>query len=352
MAKKVLAVIRPTNTNCANMLIGAYTDISTGTQYAISRDGSTHKVYDNNIDKYFPIIELFDSRNRKQYVIDIDMDLPKDEYEIVLEQKKREIAAWKQHNQIICSTNMNHERNLPDYNKNLKAVNFILEVPEVTVKKRVSTTNLKGSIFNHFSSLRLSRKRDVALYFEVNPTGFTEDELFDKMCNFETGVLMQDGNMEKYKEIFIDNITPDIDVEVVIRKAIYYTDNCPLGQTPIFTKHGNAYFYHSTYLGENATDVMNFFLHNNNSEIYESYVLRRVKEIESVLIDIDKKVVGVQRTKDVMLVEKGENLVERNVEEESFIELDKETGDVNLAIRKEKKAKPKTKNIRDAAYDE
>lgn len=352
MAKKVLAVIRPTNTNCANMLIGAYVDIATNSQFIITRDGSEHKVYEGSAEKYYPIMEMFDAKNRKQYVIDIDMDLPKDEYEEVLAQKKREITAWKKHNQVICASNMNHERSNPDYNRNLKVVNFVLEIPEVTIKKNVNSTKLKGEVFNHYNGLRKDVKRDVALYFEFNPVGLSDDELFEKMCNFENGIIMQSDTMAKYKEIFIDNATPNIDVDVFVRKAIYYTDNTPNGVAPIFNKHGNAYYYNNTYLGETHTDLLNFFLNSDNYDIYDSYIVRRVQEIEASLKDVDKKVVGYKEAKDIIEVPKGEQLVTRDEEEESFVEFDKGTGEADLAIKPEKKRGRKPKSWQEAAHED
>lgn len=301
MNRKVVARIEPIprrDGSAVLMLPGLY-DNGSGKYTCISPSGtvSTIDKIDKTNENYINADNhVFDS-SRGFKEITIEKNLSPEHETRKMQQVEKVIEAWARHPQIVDIRNPTNDPELPYYNSNLKAPLFQIVRPDEQVKKKNNNTRDKLKAANMANTMTTDELKSVAFFFGLNPSGWTEDELFDNVAGFENGVIMREPNLQKFLAKF-ENLTKEVELEITIQKAIQMTEVPVAGFSSIFEKRSTGYYLNGTYIGNTAEKVVHFFSEKESKELYESYVLKAVNEREGKKNEINAK-------KEPELVEKG-----------------------------------------------
>lgn len=231
--QKVLAVIRKINVRSSSPLVAAYTMRLTKKEHMIVK-GTNHvkEISRETALKYNPAIAYLDSHSSFEYQI-VCTDMSQNE---LREQALKEVAFWKKHPQIANVKNPNNvqrgDANWDSifYNENSIGVpEFLIEVfDEVEEEDTTRFVNQVKAISRYYN-LPFEVKKNIAYYFNVNPSNLSEKALMIKMIGIDNkGVLFCDDEATKSSnlDVFLRTFGEggkasfDVETEILAHKAL------------------------------------------------------------------------------------------------------------------------------------
>lgn len=135
---------------------------------------------------------------------------------------------------------------------------FTLEFQSERINKEAEMLIRKYDIMNKVMSLTPQEKSDVAFRYGINAIGMTNMDLFVRLCDFNSGALMNDiipdGEQESAMDHFLESyntLNAMEELKIVLNKALHYN---------IFVRNNNGYFLDKEHVGmtkENLIDYLN-----------------------------------------------------------------------------------------------
>jgi len=261
--------------------------------------------------------EYYDAKNRSQVYlltnkqIVINRELAKGEqvfsnlfsptkksYLFDYDDENRTDVAWaeklKRHSLVSCPGNDNCQR----------AIFECIDTRKEMTKK-VNDLKLKTMVANMINNMQVSQMRDLAYFKGKNVSRMTSEQIFLTLCDFNTGVLMQ--NPQESLDSFN---SPDRAVTTVVNKAI---------ALDVIKLNNGLYYVGQEQVGKDVPAIVDYCKSNKN--LYESFILREVHKNDRMPIDMNedgvvKEVVGRDETKPFrhVIVPNEEQVTEKSMQ--------------------------------------
>lgn len=222
-------------------------------------------------------------------IINMPPGAPHYEYEWESGDEKGEAikAFWMNHELVkpIHCINPNMTQHLFD----LKIPNEIDDAAYKRVKNMLSVANYVAELEENEDELR-----NLAFFYNNNPTGKTTQKIITELIDFKTGALMQSGIVERFHDIYKKDT--DTNIKIILRKAI--------AQNIVSYKDNKVYYLNNMPIGSDFDNLVMYC--KENPEIYSHQISAAVKRNDVKKEEKAEKVkkdelTGVPLVKDVDL---------------------------------------------------
>ena len=152
--------------------------------------------------------------------------------------------------------------------------------------KKVNDIKLKLMAGNMINAMNVSQMRDVAYFKGQDVSRMTSEQIFLTLCDFNTGVLMQDPQQS------LDSFdSPDRNVITIVNKAI---------ALDVIKQNNGLYYVGQEQVGKDVAAIVDYCKSNKN--LYESFIQREVQKNDRLPIDMNEdgvveEVVGQDESK-------------------------------------------------------
>lgn len=174
-------------------------------------------------------------------------------------QYDKELAFWKRHELMQIKGGKN---------PNMKQPLFVLIVHDEIQNSQYSALKLKNTVFNYIMQVEddAAEIRNICYYYGMNPTGKTKEEIVIALCDYNTGILMRPGLVEKFTtEYNKDN--DEVRMKTIVKKAV---------ATAVFEQRNGIFFLNGDAIGNNEDSLVVYC--RDNKDIYEKIIVTEVQK--------------------------------------------------------------------------
>lgn len=144
---------------------------------------------------------------------------------------------------------------------------------------------------NMVAGMESGKRRDVAYYYGISPSGKSDGELTLLLANFGSGMCTNQATVGEFLKVWGSTSNADRDMTVTIKKAVtlHVIINKPLDGR-------NNYYLGQELIGTSENDLLSYS--KSNPEVYNEFILRTVNEKDTFKAETKESEKQALATKD------------------------------------------------------